>query len=338
MANRKTLFFIFLLLFTLHTFFALAQSANLRSMSSGNDYNLHVSLSNDSSYVMDVRGLYHESGKHTNPFLSETTTYFPVSLDREFVSYLREHPVDSAYSEQDSVPRASAPYLTLWSALHHKLGGGYVHLINCIVYALEGGQLHLQDTALRRPITTWKPEPPTESYLRTKEWNYYVPTNQKEAHKEYKRRKREGTLQDLQGIPEKFVHLFLKTSDRGYRKLAVQRKENELAQIDLVRMMLGAKYLGERQILHISQCVRDAVAKYTAKNLPSVIVFDDYKAAVAMALDSAGYRVDYVVFREQDRLSAEEVKLREANIRMLVHNINLANEKLFRDRLSRYYK
>ena len=82
----------------------------------------------------------------------------------------------------------------------------------------------------------------------------------------------------------------------------------------------------------------DAVAKYTAKNLPSVIVFDDYKAAVAMALDSAGYRVDYVVFREQDRLSAEEVKLREANIRMLVHNINLANEKLFRDRLSRYYK
>ncbi len=338
MANRKVLFFILLVLFTLHSLLTLGQSVNLRSMSWGHDYNLHVSLSNDSSYVMDVRGLYHESGKHTNPFLSETTTYFPVSLDREFVAYLREHPVDSSYIAQDSVPSTSTPYLTLWSALHHKLGGGYAHLINCIVYALEGGQLHLQDTALRRPITTWRPEPPTETYLRTKEWRYYIPTNQKEAHKEYKRRKQEGTLQDLQGIPEKFVHLFLKTSDRGYRKLAINRKENELAQIDLVRMMLGAKYLGERQIRHISQCVRDAVAKYTAKSLPSVIVFDDYKAAVAMALDSTGYRVDYVVFQEQNKLSEEEIKLREANIRLLIHNINLANEKLFRDRLSRYYE
>ena len=330
-------FVLFLFLTLASTMLALGQNFDIRRMSWGSDFNLHISLSNDSSYVMDVRGLYHESGKRTNPFLGQSTTYFPVSLDREFVSYLREHPVDSVCESRDST-QSNAPYLTLWSALHQTLGGGYAHLINCIVYALEGRQLHLQDTILRRPITNWRPEPPTDTYLRTKDWRYYVPTDQKTAHKEYKRRKSEGALQDLQGVPDKFIHLFLKTSDRGYRKLAQQRKENELAQIDLVRMMLGAKYLGERQIRHITQCVRGAVIKYTAKSLPSVIVFDDYKAAVAMTLDSMGYRVDYVVFQEQQELSREEVKQREANIRLLVHNINLANEKLFRERLSRYYE
>lgn len=327
--------FLFVVLLT--TSIAQGQNLDIRGMSWGSDFNLHVSLSNDSSYVMDVRGLYHESGKRTNPFLTQSTTYFPVSLDRDFVTYLREHPIDTAYVAQDSTVLV-APYLTLWSALHQKLGGGYPHLINCIVYALEGGNLHLQDTALRRPITSWKPDPPTDTYQRTKEWRYYAPTDQKTAHKEYKLRKKEDALQDLQGVPEKFVQLFLNTSDRGYKTFAQQQKIYELAQIDLVRMMLGAKYLGEKQIRHISQCVREAVAKYSAKSLPSVIVFDDYKAAVAMALDSTGYRVDYVVFQEQNKLSDEEVKQREASIRMLVHNINLANEKLFRERLSRYYE
>jgi len=330
-------FLLFISLTLSVSLFAVGQKVDIRQMSWGSDFNLHVNLSNDSSYVMDVRGLYHESGKRTTPFQGQSTTYFPVSLDRAFVSYLREHPIDSVYEQCDSVTSA-APYLTLWSALHKELGGGYTHLIHCIVYALEGGLLHLQDSTLRRPITTWKPDPPTETYLRTKDWHYYVPTDQKMAHKEYKRRLKEDALQDLQGVPKKFVDLFLKTSDRGYRKLVTQHKENELAQIDLVRMMLGAKYLGEPQIRYISQCVRNAVAQYTAKSLPSVIVFDDYKAAVAMALDSTGYRVDYVVFQEQDKLSEDEIKQREASIRLLVHNINLANEKLFRERLSRYYE
>ena len=101
--------------------------------------------------------------------------------------------------------------------------------------------------------------------------------------------------------------------------------------------MLGAKYLGEQQIHYISGCVRDAIARYTEKSLPSVIVFDDYQAAVAMTLDSAGYRVDYIVFQGQAQLSPAEVQERETNIRALVANINLANEELFRKRLLRYY-
>lgn len=311
------------------------QREAIRNMSWGSDYNLHIQMGNDSAYVMDVRALYHERERAANPFQEKSTTYFPVSMDRDFVSYLRQHPLDSVRGSNDSV--TPAPYLTLWGALHSQIGGGYVHLINCIIYALEGGQLRLQSEALERPTTQWKPDPPTESYLRTKNWQYSVPTTQKDAHREYKLRVKEATLQDLQGIPDRFISLFLKTSDKGYRKLVHAGKTNELAQIDLVRMMLGAKYLGEPQIRHISGCVREAVATYTAKTLPTVIVFDDYKAAVAMALDSVGYRVDYIVFQNQADVAPEELKQREEKIRALVHNINLANENLFRQRLSRYY-
>lgn len=311
------------------------QRESIRRMRWGSDFNLHIQMGNDSAYVMDVRALYHEKEGSTNPFQEKSTTYFPVSMDKEFVSYLQQHPVDSVSHTSDSTQKA--PYLTLWGALHKRIGGGYVHLINCIIYALEGGQLHLQHKELERPTTSWKPDPPTESYLRTKEWQYYIPTSQKDAQREYKLRKKEGTLQDLQGIPDRFIELFLNTSDKGYRKLVHAHKTNEIAQIDLVRMMLGAKYLGEKQILHISECVRAAVATYTEKTLPTVIVFDDYKAAVAMALDSAGYRVDYIVFQNEATVPKEELQERESKIRALVHNINLANENLFRQRLTRYY-
>ncbi len=312
------------------------QRDGIRNMRWGSDYNLHIQMGNDSSYVMDVRALHHEEGRATNPFQEKkSTTYFPVSMDKEFVSYLQQHPIDTLRQTGDSAQKA--PYLTLWGALHTRIGGGYVHLINCIIYALEGGQLHLQHKALERPVTQWKPDPPTESYLRTKNWEYYIPTTQKEAQKEYKLRAKEGTLQDLQGIPERFITLFLNTNDKGYRKLVHGGKSNEIAQIDLVRMMLGAKYLGEPQIHHISECVRTAVTTYTEKTLPTVIVFDDYKAAVAMALDSVGYRVDYIVFQNQEQVPPAELKQREEKIRALVHNINLANENLFRQRLLRYY-
>ncbi len=318
---------------------AWSQNSDIRDMHWGSDYNLHVTLRNDSSYVMDVRALHHENTKHGNPFLANSTTYFPVSLDRDFVSYLREHPVDTLTKPSNAADsiKNPAPYLTLWGALHQSIGGGYVHLINCIIYALEGEQLHLQHNNLRRPITDWKPDPPTTTYLRTKDWEYYAPTSQKAAQKEYKLRAKENDLGDLQGIPESFIQLFLKTSDKKYRKLVHAKDGHALAQIDLVRMMLGAKYLGEQQIHYISGCVRDAIARYTEKSLPSVIVFDDYQAAVAMTLDSAGYRVDYIVFQGQAQLSPAEVQERETNIRALVANINLANEELFRKRLLRYY-
>lgn len=311
-----------------------AQGSGVRSMVWGKDYKLHVRLGNDSSYVMDVRGLYHQEGITREQALQGTTTYMPVSLDEEFVSYLRRAPLRDSFGADTLRLVAN---VTLWSALHHEIGGGYVHLINCIVYALESGKLQLQSDSLRRPVTRWKPDPPTDSYLRTKGWVYYTPVTQKAAHREYKLRAKEGTLQDLQGIPSRFVDLFLETSDKEYRRMVQGRQSASLAQVDLVRMMLGAKYLGEAQIGYVSRCVREAIHSYSASNMPSVIVFDDYKAAVAMTLDAQGYRVDYVVFQDQQSLSAEEVAVRNGKIRQLVANINEANAELFRSRLSQYY-
>lgn len=317
---------------------AWGQGIDVRSMTWGKDYKLHVKMGNDSVYVMDVRALYHQGDLTAEQALTSSTTYLPVTLDREFVDYLKQRPLrDTGKANgQDSVsPRQFA---TLWSALHSEIGGDYVHLINSIVYALESRRLHLQDEALRRPVTDWKPDPPTDTYKRTKDWPFYVPITQKDAHREYKLRAKEGTLQDLQGIPTRFIDFFLATSDGDYRELVHARQMGKVAQVDLVRMMLGAKYLGERQIEYVSRCVRSAVTHYSASNLPSVIVFDDYKAAVAMTLDAGGYRVDYVVFQDQQLLSPAEVAKREADIRALVKSINEANAKIFRQRLSKYYE
>lgn len=332
---RKSLLLVFLLLFVGMVW---GQTGGIRSMRWGKDYNLHVRMSNDSSYVMDVRGLYHQSGSTAPGGELAGTTYFPVSLDQEFVEFIKSQPIDASPTTEDSTKNAVPHYATLWSALHGAIGGGYVHLINCIIYALESDQVHLQNKMMKRPETNWKPKPMTETYKRTRKWEYYTPTNQREAHREYKLRKKEGALTDLQGIPTRFLELFLATSDGEYRRFVHEGHRDKVAQIDLVRMMLGAKYLGEAQIAYVSDGVRSAITRYSASNLPSVIIFDDYNAAVAMRLDSGGYRVDYIVFQDQNSLSPEEVQRREANIRALVGSINQANDMLFRRRLSQYYE
>lgn len=318
---------------------ALAQGDAIRSMSWGKDYKLHVRLGNDSSYVMDVRGLYHQGESALHGTGNNTTTYLPVALDKEFVRLITAQPLsDSLRATTDTTGRKSRNTSTLWSALHEEIGGGYVHLINCIIYALESGQLHLQHIAMKRPETAWKPNPMTETYRRTRKWKYYTPTTQKEAHKEYKKRKGENELRDLEGIPQRFIDLFVQTSDRQYRTLVHEGRKDRVAQIDLVRMMLGAKYLGNAQIEYVSHCVHTAIARYDASNLPSVIIFDDYDAAVAMRLDSSGYQIDYIVFQNQSSLAQQEVANRETRIRSLVQNINTANDRLFRRRLSKYYE
>ena len=161
----------------------------------------------------------------------------------------------------------------------------------------------------------------TETYKRTRKWSYYVPTGQKEARREYKLRKKEGDLQDLVGIPQRFIDLFLETSDSDYRRLARDGEKEKMAQIGF-----------------ISDGVRQAVGRYTASNLPSVILFDDFDAAVAMQLDSAGYRVDYIVFQNQQAIPAAEVARRKARINAIVDNINEANRMIFRQRLQSYYQ
>lgn len=312
----------------------------IQSMRWGNDYKLHVSLGNSNSYVVDIRALHHEPGSQSHLAAQKEARYWPVSLDKDFVEHLKSKPLHAVNANsEDSVNQPTTRnYTTLWSAIHEDIGGGYVHLLNCIIYALEAGHLQLEHVMMQRPVSNWRPDPMTESYRRTRKWRYYVPMSQREAQKEYKLRLKENSLQDLQGIPQTFIDLFLKTSDRGYKRLKNEGAHDKLAQIELVRIMIGAKYLGQAQIQYVSQCVRNAIMSYTANNLPSVIIFDDYQAAVAMQLDRNGYRIDYIVFQNQQDLTQEEISRREKVIRQLVQNINEANADVFRARLKKYYE
>lgn len=308
----------------------------ISEMKWGIDYNLHVKLSNDTNYVMDVRGLYH-TGK--NLFIDTTdqsTTYYPVTLDDEFINYIKNRKLEDGQAAVDSSDFSQAK--TLWSALHSSLGGGYVHFINCLIYTLESQQLFLTDPTMRRPATEWKPNPVTETYKRTKKWEYFFPNQQKLAQKEYRIRKKENDLKDLQGIPSSFIQLFLETNQKKYEKLREQQKRRVVAQIDLVRLMLGAKYLGQTQIQFIRSKVHSAILRYNINSLPSVIIFDDYNAAVSMTLNPSGYKIGYIVFKDQDSLSREEGQIRIQKIESLVKSINEANERVFRKRLERYYQ
>jgi hypothetical protein len=308
----------------------------ISEMKWGIDYNLHVKLSNDTNFVMDVRGLYH-TGK--NLFIDTTdqsSTYYPVTLDDDFINHIKNRKLDEEHLKIDTTDILQAK--TLWSALHSNLGGGYIHFINCLIYTLESQQLYLAEPVMRRPSTDWKPNPMTESYKRTRKWEFYFPHTQKLAHKEYHKRKKENDLKDLQGVPASFIELFLKTSQHEYMKLRENQKKRIVAQIDLVRLILGAKYLGQTQIQYIRSKVHSAILKYNVNSLPSVIIFDDYNAAVSMTLDHAGYKIGHVVFRDQDLMSSEEGQLRIQKIESLIKSVNEANEKVFKKRLERYYQ
>jgi hypothetical protein len=307
----------------------------ITAMRWGADYKLHVKLANDSDYVMDVRGLYH-TGK--NLFIDSTdnsTTYYPVTLDQEFVDYIKSKRL---YEDEKVDSTSKTSNKTLWSALHASIGGGYIHFINCLIYSLESQNLRMNDPILRRPVTKWKPKPMTKSYKRTKKWTYYYPNTQQLAHKEYKLRKRENDLNDLHGVPQPFIDLFLSTSQREYERLVAARRVREVAQIDLVRLLLGAKYLGEDQIRHISSRVLIAIQKYNVNTMPSVIIFDDYNAAVALSLGINGYKIEKIVYSDGEVVSGAELDGRTELIEALIKRVNEANERVFRKKLRIYYQ
>lgn len=334
---RRAYFSVMLMLAGLTAMAQQGIQPTISAMRWGVDYNLHVKLSNDTNYVMDVRGLYHTGKNFFIDSADNSTTYYPVTLDKEFVDYIKTKPL-----EPDNQARADAAQpseaKTLWSALHGSLGGGYIHFINCLVYTLESQQLFLNEPIMRRPVSSWKPKPMTESYRRTRKWDYYAPNNQKLARREYRLRKKENDLRDLQGIPNSFIELFLSTSQAKYERMRKAQMRRQVAQIDAVQLLLGAKYLGEEQIKFIRNRVRAAVMRYNVNTLPSVIIFDDYNAAVAMSLDQSGYKIDYIVFRDQESLSNEESQTRFNKIEALIKAINEANDRVFRKRLQQYYQ
>ena len=320
---------------------ATAQRNEISSMRWGADFNIHITFSNDSTSILDVRGLYHSSS--TMPQMavgSEEVTYYPVTLDPEFVDALKNKRIESfggdtaaAMAFSDTV-RAK----TLWSALHGEIGGGYIHFINCLIYSLESKSLNLWSPFYRRPESNWKPKPMTESYRRTKNWKFYFPDNQKLAQKEYLTKQKNGELGDMKLLPKSFIDLFLSTNQKQYEQLIADGETHKVAIIDMIRLLVSANYLGLDQISLIQGAVSRSIMKYSMNSLPSVIIFDDFGAAVAMTLDHEGYKIDNVVFSQQETLSADEIEQRMQLMQGVIRQVNAINKKLFERNLKSYYK
>ena len=150
---------------------ATAQRNEISSMRWGADFNIHITFSNDSTSILDVRGLYHSTS--TMPQMavgSEEVTYYPVTLDPDFVDALKSKRIENFGGDTAAamVFSDTVRAKTLWSALHGEIGGGYIHFINCLIYSLESKSLNLWSPFYRRPESNWKPNPMTESYRRTK--------------------------------------------------------------------------------------------------------------------------------------------------------------------------
>ncbi|UCH15472.1 MAG: hypothetical protein JSV22_05780, partial [Bacteroidales bacterium] len=244
------------------------------------DYEVYLKMKNDSTYTYDIRQLF-----HIKDYPSDTTVdfiFYPVNLGEEYISYL----IDSALNAgENTEPRS---YKTLWGALHESLGGGWVHFINCLLYALETRQLDLTAPLMKRPATKWKPDPVTDSYNRTKKWEYYVPVNQKLATKEYKLRLKRNEPGDLRNIPEEYIELFVKTNNKEYNELIENEEYNSTAKIDLVKILLAANFLSEVQIDFIRNQVLNSVRNYSLNKIPSILVFDEFDAAAAISMDPNG--------------------------------------------------
>ncbi|HEY4788379.1 MAG TPA: hypothetical protein VIH57_20140 [Bacteroidales bacterium] len=315
-----------------------AQTSNqipyIKDMQWGLDYQIHLTLFNDSSYTIKVDDMVHSSTVTSDSSL-KGFVYYPVMLARDFVDKLKEvKNLDTASISSNVVP---AKAITLWSALHNSLGGGWVHFVNCLLYSLETRYLSLTAPLMERPKTSWKPHPMTEKYKRSHKWKYYVPVDQKQAQKEYKLKVEENQLVDLRDVPADFIKLFLSTSEKDYEKMITAHEIKKQARIDLVKLLLGSGYLGEPQITYIKTMVQKAVLQYSYNQLPTVIVFDDLDAAVVMSLNESGYNLEKIVFRNSGQLTDGEKQGRQQKIERTIVAINKINQKVFEQRLKQHF-
>ena len=110
---------------------AVAQRNEISSMRWGADFNIHITFSNDSTSILDVRGLYHSTS--TMPQMAvgeEEVTYYPVTLDPDFVGALKDKRLETFGDDTTVKFSDTVRATTLWSALHGEIGGGYIHFIN----------------------------------------------------------------------------------------------------------------------------------------------------------------------------------------------------------------
>ncbi len=291
------------------------------------DYGIYLKMANDSAYTFDIRSLFHVKDGESQ--MKGEYVLYPVGLGEDYVNGI------TAITGDNKTP--AGPYKTLWSALYTAVGGGWIHFNNCLLYALETRHLQLTAPLMKRPSTNWKPDPVTDTYLRTRRWEYYVPVDQKAARKEYHLRKKNNELGDLKSIPDSFIDLFLSTGNAEYKKKQRNKESKITAQIDLVKLMLGINYLGEPQILYIRSAVLNAIKNYSANKLPTVVVFDPFNAAAVMSLDQEGYKIDAIAFRNAESLTAAEAEEKRLKIQQIVDDINVYNHNQFMKRLEQYY-
>jgi hypothetical protein len=308
---------------------SIANSQGIENMQWDQDFQIHITLANDSNYILDIKELHHTKVANEQ---SKSFTYLPARLENDFVQKLKQTELDTSLKET-----TEESHKTLWSALHNTIGGGWVHFVNCVLYSLEKGYLDIEAPLMKRPESNWKPKPVTESYKRTRKWEYYVPVNQKLAVKEYKIKKKNNELGHLNDIPQDFISLFLNTKQKQYEMLDQIYKSRAKARIDLVKILVGANYLGETQIKYIKSMVLKAMVDYADEQLPSVIIFDNYNAAVAMSLNETGYQVDKIVFADERFISLETRLERINKINLIIKQINEVNKEVFELKLKSYY-
>lgn len=294
------------------------------------DYEVYLKMKNDSAYTYDIRQLF-----HIKDYPSDTTVdfiFYPVNLGEEYINYLTD------YSDNADKTIDTRSYSTLWGALHESLGGGWVHFVNCLLYALETRQLDLTAPLMKRPVTKWKPDPVTDSYKRTKKWEYYIPVNQKMAIKEYKLRLKRNEPGDLRNIPKEYIELFLKTNNNKYNKLIENKEFNNAAKIDLIKILLGANFLSEAQIDFIRNQVLNSVRNYSLNKIPSILVFDEFDAAAAISMDPYGYKIESLAFNKSAGLTFNMIEKRRNEMIKVIEDINIYNRNSFQRQLLNYYR
>jgi hypothetical protein len=303
----------------------------VKDMRWSDDNRIYITMFNDSTYIVKIDEVIHS--KSTKDSTSKNFVYYPVMLARDFLDKLKD-----SKNLQRKLDNNPPKMMTLWGALHNSLGGGWVHFVNCLLYTLETKRLSLTAPLMTRPKSSWKPNPVTKTYKRTKKWEYYVPVDQKQAQKEYQLKVSENQLNDLHDVPADFIKLFLETSNRQYQQIISSHDIHKQARIDLVKLLLGSSYLSEPQISYIKSMVQTSVLQYSYNQLPSVIIFDDLDAAVVMSLNEEGYDLEKIILRHPEDLTVDEKIEREHQIELTINGINKVNQKVFEERLKKYYQ
>lgn len=311
--------------------FQFVYSQGIEKMQWDKDFQIHITLANDSNYILDIKELHHTDVAEDG---STSFTYLPTRLESDFVNKLKRTELDTNSLNKEEILNSNK---TLWSALHNSIGGGWVHFVNCLLYSLETAYLDIDAPLMKRPESNWKPSPMTESYKRTKKWEYYVPVDQKLAIKEYKIKKRNNNLAHLNDVPPEFINLFLNTKQSEYEQMNFNYRKRDKAKIDMIKILVGANYLSEIQIKYIKSMVLKSMVDYAEDQLPSVIIFDNFNAAVAMSLNETGYQLDKIVFADERFISLETRMERINQINLIVNQINLVNKEVFQQKLKSYY-